>query len=196
MKNTACLFLFALFASTLTFAGNTNIEVGAIAENAILMRNHGQTNEADAAFQQFVEAWKNIEKEERDNLRRYDKQIAIKAAECFLVFGQSSNALAVITQVLKKTGRSLPPESLYIYLKSTFSIGDYQATIKHFDKLKSELQKLSIDKRQELALIGASAASKLGDKVRSKAFLNDAVLLAPDTLNGKNAQQELNVLEK
>lgn len=166
-----------------------------MAEKAIQMRDGGQTNEAETAFRQFAEAWQNVEKAELDNPRVFDKRLGIKAAECLLAFGQSSNALAIITSVIKKTGRSLPPEAPYIYIKSTFAIGNYKATIDRLEGMSSQLKGLPAEKAHELAIIGARAATKLGDTERAKKFLKEAVSIAPETKTGMDAQKGIDSLD-
>jgi tetratricopeptide (TPR) repeat protein len=184
------ILLLALVASTTNvLAGGINREAFVMAEKVIQAWENGQTNDAERAFQQFAKTWEDVEKE-----GAYEKHLFIKAAECFLTFGKPTNSIVLLKQVFEKTGRSLPPEALYLFVKSTFETGDNQSAIKTLETRVDYLRELPDKKRQELAIIGAKASTAMGDIERAKKFLKEAVLIAPETQVGKEAKQELDRL--
>lgn len=192
MNGALCIILAAFVATASSvLADGTNKALFALAGTAIQKLQHEGKDGAEKAFQEFSEAWQIASKQ-----KSYDKTLNVKAAECFLAFGQPTNAIALLKEVLQKTGRSLPPEVPYLLVKGLFQNGDNQSTVTTLEQQNRHIGNLPSGQRQELMVIGAKAATHMGDLERAKRFLKETVTIAPETQIGKDAKQEIERLER
>lgn len=179
------------FATLCSASDRMDKQTFAEAQAAIRLKTEKKEEDAALVFGQFSKNWQRVVQE-----GRFNKALYLQAAKCFYEFQEPDKAILIITQVIEKSGRSLPPDAPYLLVKSLHQKREYSKALKELDRYATHLNYLSTEKQQETAMIGAAASSELGKMAKAKAFLERVLVIDTDTETAKAAREKLATLTR